>query len=1241
MRDKLGTLCAVMVAATATATVQVLPRDGWANAEITRTQDGWSVRAGVDTLSIQTWPDKGAAARLVVTNTADAVAVDATAAFAQGAQAVCMKFTSLRVAPLMGQDVMVESTWSGASGAKCRVVAGGRDRNGANYWRNLGTILPSPRPRTFLRTELVAEDMRSFGFTFEINASAKAPVLFHGARIGRCDELAPRRAAKAKPELLFHAPFDGTANAAFAKGASAPVREANLEYAPGRSGQAVRLSSAHQSLLAYGAAGNLNPERGTVAFWFRHEWPEKKHLGFRDEDGKNCSRGVLHAPAENGHPGDGSLFLWWWRNRLRADRGDIDGRYSQFDQGAIAENPGVWHHYVLTWDDFGSRLYIDGDIGSPGDGWSPQREAIAYKEPLEFDRAQSVFKTFFVGSKADGSCRLDGLLDDLRIWSAPIGAKEAQTLYRNAFDAILEPDIYYGTEGEPKTITLRIKTKGTTSRAKSAKSAKDSGNAKLGGLGELGARNELTGVRVQLLDAAGAVVAESSPVMNGTCTLSATLPRGEYSFALPEGFLCRPVPYWVLGRGNSAEEPPSGRPGLPSAQRLLYAVTPDLATLTPDAFRSVGTCRMGELGGVKYLEAGPKQGDRFALRLSLDRTAPLHCIEIDYPDDGCRTMDVIVQSANNPYGKHIMDVGRYGGREVPVSGKILTHRCLYWAADDDVALIAMTARPDAPAAIAAVRVYAVPSGALPATPVQGGGPGAGERRHYGSYWEDNAINGDYGVNHSSVESLDTLINRKAAYMKYLGQDTLAYPGSWYHGLIAHEPGGYNRGNHSRHFLQAWFEKFDHEGLRLVPTINQQTIPIGEGVVTRASMSDGSLHPTTIAIWDTGRPSWGKWHTYPPNFCIAHPDVQREFLRVFDAIVADGAGHPSFAGICLHLTSINCLWWGGIESGYNDYCIDAFTRATGVKVPVDRSAPLRGRAYAEWLKANAYDKWVQWRCDVLADFYEKLAKRLAGTRPDLKLWVNAMPQAHPTDPDYAQEGYGERLMREAGIDAAQLALRIPNLVMGTGVAPCGFRYEGGKYPEGAREKFRTFYDAPGCYSAFRPDTPHWLQLNDSYWESTIGQRGQLSGDWLREQSWRCTVLQASGRNAMKYYAVPFLFHDIQGMSSGGFLEGTYGMEDMLARFAQSFRALPAVNFPTLAADGQIVLRGGEAEGRSWFYVVNADEKPARVALRVPAGTRDLATGEAVGARDGGAVALNLEPYDFRSFSAPDGTPALER
>ncbi len=1207
----------IVAAATAAASgvVQTFPRDGWGCAKISQRGGVWTVKAGADSLRISASPKGQFESLLVVSNTADSLVVDATAAFAKGAQTIHMYSSLIDLKPIDGQDVMVESVWAGARGStQCSVLLEGSDKNGRHWWR-AGKVSPFERPRTFRHSHFVDEGLRGLHYRLDIKQAAKAPVVFYLAKIGPYGELAPRPQSAARPELLFHAPFDGSAKAAFAKGSPAPSKEVNLEYAPGKHGEAVRLSSALKSMLAYDAAGNLNHECGTVAFWFKHEWKETKRLGCRDDNGRDYWRGILHAPAENKHPGDGSLWLWWWKNAMRADRGDLDGRYTGFWQSAINESPGIWHHYVFVWDDCGTRLYIDGKAGSTSDSHSPQRAALAVSDPLEFDRGQSVFKTFFVGSRADGNYKLDGLLDDLRIWSAPMRNTEALALYRQELDAILSPDIYYGTEGEPKTITVRVKANRN------------------------GEKPIPAGTRVRLLDAAGKSVAQSSPIEKGVCTISATLPKGEYSFALPDEFFCHKVPYWVLGRGNPVVER-----GAPRPPKLLCTVTPDLATLSPDKFRSVGRCRMGELGGVKYLEAGPKRGDRFALRLSFNTNSPLHCIEIDYPDDGSRTMDLIVQRSKKPHQDYTLQVGRYGGCEIPVSGKILTYRCLYWATAEDATLVAMTARPDSPAAIAAVRVYSVPSGALSATPVIGGGRHCGERRHFGSYWEDPAINYDYGANHSSAASLDALIDRKAAYMKYLGQDTLAYPGSWYHGLIAHDPGGYNPRSHSRHFLQAWFEKFDREGLRIVPTVNQQTIPIEEGVVTRASMSDGTLHPTTIAIWDTGKPSWGGWHGKPPNFCILHPDVQAEFLRVFDALIADGAGHSSFSGVCLHLTSITCPWWGGIESGYNDYCIDAFTRATGVKVPADRSAPLRAKAYAAWLKANAYEKWVQWRCDVLTDFYVKLAKRLSAARPDLRLWVNAGPTMNPSDPDYAQDGYRERKMREAGIDAAQLVRRIPNLVMGMSMLPCAYRFAGWNLPEAVREKYRAFPDTPSYFSVFGPASFNWLNLHDAYWENPIGagKTGELlSCDWLTETNWRVSALQANGRNAMKCYAAPFLFNDIQGISCGGFLEGSYGMEDMLSRFAQSFRALPAVKFPTIAASGKIILRGGEAEGRSWFYIVNADDKPARVALHVPANTHDLATRALVGAKDGSrTVALDLGPYDFRSFAAPSGAPALD-
>ena len=61
-----------------------------------------------------------------------------------------------------------------------------------------------------------------------------------------------------------------------------------------------------------------------------------------------------------------------------------------------------------------------------------------------------------------------------------------------------------------------------------------------------------------------------------------------------------------------------------------------------------------------------------------------------------------------------------------------------------------------------------------------------------------------------------------------------------------------------------------------------------------------------------------------------------------------------------------------------------------KIPCDRKGPLRGKAYYEWIRANAYDRWVTWRCEKFTEFYAKMAKILTEARPDLRLWFIAAP-----------------------------------------------------------------------------------------------------------------------------------------------------------------------------------------------------------------------------------------------------------
>ena len=63
----------------------------------------------------------------------------------------------------------------------------------------------------------------------------------------------------------------------------------------------------------------------------------------------------------------------------------------------------------------------------------------------------------------------------------------------------------------------------------------------------------------------------------------------------------------------------------------------------------------------------------------------------------------------------------------------------------------------------------------------------------------------------------------------------------------------------------------------------------------------------------------------PNFNPLHPAVRSYVDSQVDDILERYATSPAFKGIVLHLTKHTIPWFGSIEAGYNDYCIEAFER----------------------------------------------------------------------------------------------------------------------------------------------------------------------------------------------------------------------------------------------------------------------------------------------------------------------------
>ena len=656
--------------------------------------------------------------------------------------------------------------------------------------------------------------------------------------------------------------------------------------------------------------------------------------------------------------------------------------------------------------------------------------------------------------------------------------------------------------------------------------------------------------------------------------------------------------------------------------------------------------------GTGYLEIGGTPFDRLAVGFELDDKEPLYVFDIDYPDDAMRTMDIIVQDAFNPFydtkalQDYEMQVGLTTGGDYPVSGKIRTHRCLYWARSKNVAFVLMTLRDSQPAAVAAVRLYRVKAKALPVAKVDEPLRKDGWGRTIGWYYEDPAIDFGFGVKDyaATPELCMEMVDKIAATMRYQGLNMFAYPGAWYNGMIN---ASYNPRNHATDFFNAFYERFDREGLGVVPLINQESHPVPVGSLTYDMIDSGKVHETMYSVTATGKPDCGIVRK-PSLFNICHPDTQRYLEGMIDLFLADGLKHPSFKGIGLHVKHSSICWLGMISNGYNDYMIDGFTCDTGIKVPVDRKDPMRGKAYAEWLLKNAYEPWVKWRCRQVSGFWVKIARKLAAARPDLKLWINNIANLDPLMDRFTSPDYMSRMALEGGLDREMFVREAPNIIMGQTCLPADYRFANPGWYYATKADYecqRDYHTKPYYWDFLEAATYPLVHMHDRYWESHAGDRNRnrnpsnhFKAKWFKEVKWRVSTLNPPGPYAMEHFAVPMRFRDVLGFTKGGFLVGTYGMEEYLVPFAQAFRALPAVSMETLPGGGDFLrLRYVRHDGKSYFYIVNTGSETAEVSIRFPEGTKDLVSGE----RLNGAVAFNLGPYVLRSFVSQSGRPELVR
>ncbi len=1033
------------------------------------------------------------------------------------------------------------------------------------------------------------------------------------------------QAGEAPLKPIFELPFDGSPDAAVAGGKAQPLNAENLSYGEGLKGKAVMISK--DSFLEYATAGNLKQERGTVTLWFKPNWRAAEML----RDGGGGWHCLLSEPFPKDEPGkdtrvgSGALWLWFWGPFLRGDVADANDR---FICSGVQESvdKGKWSHVAFTWDiDKGTALYMDGvsiESSNLGDD-----SVLSVKENPGYAALKSKFKSFYVGSQGRGA-KADGLIEDLKIYDRALTPEEIVADIRAEERAV----------GKALISPFKIDCERPFCMAREQSEIKWT-------LTNVSWRDASGVCSWKILDQTGAAIAEgkSQPVAlkpDGSQLFSAKVKpsaKGQLKLVVDSGS-GQPLTatLWALGKEN----PYVKEAGTKLETKLIETI--DFVKGVPASrFAAIGSCVKGSLDGRSYFEAGPKRHDRFAVKLELPEAGRPYLIEWDYPDDKLRTMELDGQDALNPGGDYNLQAGVFCGDEYPLSMKTLTQRFILWARSGSEALIFMTARDGAPAAVSELRIHSI-EGGLPDAGIKDAKPVDGWNRSLGFHFEDPAIGSDFGVENQLMPGYEKTLDRLAAYMKWSGQNVLAYPAVWYNGRIG---SSYQPRQHPNNYLGYILAKFEANGLGFMPTINFQNIRMPKDLVfNERTVSDGSLHGSPVMIFSDGKPNPGGWHGTPPNFNPLHPAVQGYVEAQIDDMLERYSGSPAFKGIVMHLTKHTIPWFGAIDAGYNDYNIDAFEKDTGIKVQADRSAPLRGKLYYDWLMANAKDKWIQWRCQKIADWYKAIAAKMAAKRPDLKLSLcsyNPTISDHYSDPRYPQPDFASVIDRESGIDA-KLYADAPNIIISQTLYPADYRWSppmwAPEHTKAARAVIRDDHFKPGVYGMLNDASFPWINMHDRYWENNIGSEKPLTAPWLSETTWRVSTLNPNINSFLEHYVLPLRYNDVLGFTKGGYLIGTCGVEEKLVEFSKAYRALPAKRFSDLpGSTATVKARTLTIDGETWTYAVNTEQKPASISLvfdKAPGSISDLGENQEIKAADA-KLKLELKPYQLRSFKIPKG------
>ncbi|NDK14148.1 MAG: hypothetical protein GW911_19130, partial [Armatimonadetes bacterium] len=560
---------------------------------------------------------------------------------------------------------------------------------------------------------------------------------------------------------------------------------------------------------------------------------------------------------------------------------------------------------------------------------------------------------------------------------------------------------------------------------------------------------------------------------------------------------------------------------------------------------------------------------------------------------------------------------------------IQSYDVLWWPKEKEQALILTTWAEGKPAAVSAFEVYELGE-ALPPLAL----PPAENRRALGLYWEDPMLSECFGGRHLEKDSqrfISETADRMVTYLRWTGMNTLIYPVAFYQGpgfamLAENLVAGSGVERHPPNYIDILLRRFEATGdFAFIPEINC--------CLSWSMLSPIREHARTpekgyLAVSNQGKTLTGMY----PRLNVVHPSYQERLTEIFREMCRRWGDSPAFKGIQLHLVIESSFWFGGPEWGCDDFTVALFRQESGVPMPQFTGEQRYPQRY-DWLRQNAWEGWLDWRCEKVTQFYARLARVLADTRLDLKLILGLrfMSEGDRDIPRWLEAGRSMRTVyRERGLDFPQLA-KIPNLALQKYFYPNDMAWRSAHQAGHAHYAGLEMRRSDELRQTLTLDgaQPVATNLYVDYFESDVDQKNPIPNFWWGGPTWRVCGPSPSGRNYLEMFAESVALYDAPFITTGGFIVGTLGHDAHVQEFARAYRALPAVPFQTVAGTSDVaVVRVGRG---GYVYVVSRAPFPVTLTLKFakPVSLVDLSDGRPL---EGETVQISLQPYQLRSFRA---------